>query len=129
MTILHTSAAALLALSLGAPAFAASTGGGVPRLDVGPTCRPISSTDKSIQIDTERRFKTENEAREQLMRQWADFPAAHRSLCTQTATLTSMASYVDLLTCLEMKRDVAKLPADRGLRTAPAAMPTERSAD
>ena len=129
MTILHTSAAALLALSLGAPAFAASTGSGVPRLDVRPTCHPISANDKSIQIDNERCLKTENEAREQLVRQWADFPPADRALCTQTATLTSMASYVDLLTCLEMKRDVAKLPTDRGLRTAPAAMPTPRSAD
>ena len=64
------------------------------------------------------------------MRQWADFPVADRVLCTQTATLTDMASYVHLITCLEMKRDVAKLPADRGLRTAPAALPTTpRSAD
>ena len=129
MTILHTSAAALFALSLGAPAFAASTGGGVPRLDVRPTCHPISANDKSIQIDTERCLKTEQDAREQLVRQWADFPAADRALCTRTATLTSMASYVDLITCLEMKRDVAKLPADRGLRSAPAALPTARSVD
>ena len=99
----------------------------MPRLNVGPTCHPIDRSDKSIQIDTERCLKTENDAREQLVRQWADFPAADRALCTQTATLTDMASYVDLLTCLEMKRDVAKLPADRGLRTAPAALPTPRS--
>ena len=127
MTILHTSAAALLALSLGGPAFAAEPA--VPRLDVGPTCRPLDASDKSIRIDTERCLKTENDAREQLVRQWADFPAADRSLCAQTATLTDMASYVDLLTCLEMKRDIAKLPPDRGLRTAPAALPTPRSAD
>jgi hypothetical protein len=122
-----TAAALLLTFALGAPAFAAN---GVPRLNVGPTCHPIDRSDKSIQIDTERCLKTESDAREQLVRQWADFPATDRTLCTQTATLTSMASYVDLLTCLEMKRDVAKLPADRGLRTAPAALPTTpRSAD
>lgn len=122
-------AAAALVLTLAVPAFAASPDGGVPRLNVGPTCRAVSATDKSIQIDTERCFKTENEAREQLVRQWADFPPADRALCTQTATLTDMASYVDLITCLEMKRDVVKLPADRGLRTAPAALPSARSAD
>ena len=128
MTILQTTAAALLALSLGTPAFAAAPG--VPRLDVGPTCRPLDPSDKSIQIDTERCLKTEQDAREQLVRQWADFPAADRSLCIQTATLTDMASYVDLITCLEMKRDLTKLPADRGLRSAPAALPTTpRSAD
>ena len=124
MTILHTSAAALLALSLSAPALAAEPA--VPRLDVGPTCRPLDPNDKSIRIDTERCLKTENEARDQLVRQWADFPAADRALCIQTATLTSMASYVDLITCLEMRRDVAKLPADRGLSSAPTGLPTKR---
>ncbi len=127
-TTLKIAAAALL-LTLAAPAFAAPADRGVPRLNVGPTCHPIDRNDKSIRIDTERCLKTENDAREQLVRQWADFPSADRGLCTQTATLTDMASYVDLLTCLEMKRDVAKLPADRGLRTAPAALPTPRSAD
>ena len=123
-------AAAALFLTTAAPAFASPADNGVPRLNVGPTCRPIDRSDKSIQIDTERCLKTENDAREQLVRQWADFPAADRTLCTQTATLTDMASYVDLITCLEMKRDVAKLPADRSLRTAPAALPTTpRSAD
>ena len=126
MTILQTTAAALFALSLAAPAFAAD---GVPRLNVRPTCHPIDASDKTIRIDTERCLKTENDAHEQLVRQWADFPAADRALCTRTATLTSMASYVDLITCLEMKRDVAKLPADRGLRSAPAALPTARSVD
>ena len=122
MTILQTTAAALFALSLAAPAFAAD---GVPRLNVGPTCRPLDPSDKTVQIDTERCLKTEQETREQLVRQWADFPPTDRALCIQTATLTSMASYVDLITCLEMRRDVAKLPADRGLRTAPAALPAK----
>jgi hypothetical protein len=116
-------AAAALLLTLATPAFAAADA--VPRLNVGPTCHPVDKSDKSIQIDTERCLKTENDARDQLVRQWADFPAADRGLCTRTATLTDMASYVDLLTCLEMKRDVAKLPADRGLRTAPAGLPTK----
>ena len=34
-----------------------------------------------------------------------------------------MSSYVALITCLEMRRDVAKLPADRGLTVRPAALP------
>ena len=71
MTILQTTAAALFALSLAAPAFAAD---GVPRLNVRPTCHPIDASDKTIRIDTERCLKTENDVREQLVRQWADFP-------------------------------------------------------
>jgi hypothetical protein len=33
------------------------------------------------------------------------------------------ASYVELITCLEMKRDVAQLPAGRGLTVRPASLP------
>ena len=108
-----------LILSLGAPASAAD---GVPQLNVRPTCTPIDPNDKSSPIDTDRCLKSENEAREQLVRQWSTFPAADRTLCTQTATLTAMASYVDLITCLEMKRDLAKLPRDLGLNSAPTGL-------
>ena len=122
MTHLHTVvAAASLALSLSVPAFAESQ---VPRLDVTPTCRPLDKTD--MMLDEKRCRQIENDARDQLVRQWADFPAAHRTLCTQTATMGATASYVELITCLEMKRDVAKLPADRGLKTAPTGLKTNR---
>ena len=96
----------------------------VPTFDVGPTCRPIGG-EKAFQIDTDRCFKTEKEARGQLVREWADFPAPDRTLCTQTAAMAGVPSYVALITCLEMKRDVAKLPADRGLRTRPSSLPTK----
>ena len=94
----------------------------VPTLDVSPTCRPLGG-DVSLQIDTDRCFKSEREAREQLTRDWANFSAADQRLCTQTATMGGTASYVELITCLEMKRDLAKLPADRGLRTRPSSLP------
>ena len=94
----------------------------VPTLDVSPTCTPIAG-DKTIAIDTERCFKTERQAREQLAREWTDFPAADRTLCMQRASMGGMSSYVALLTCLEMKRDVVKLPADRGLTVRPAGLP------
>ncbi len=104
-------------------AAAAAYAAEVPTLDVSPTCTPINPGDKSFVIDTDKCFKTEKEAREQLAREWTSFPAADRTLCTQTATMGGMSSYVALITCLEMKRDVAKLPADRGLTVRPAALP------
>jgi hypothetical protein len=103
-------------------AAAAAYAAEVPTLDVSGTCKPIPG-DKTIAIDTDRCFKTEREAKEQLTREWASFPAADRALCTQTATMGGMASYVALITCLEMKRDVAKLPVDRGLTVRPAGLP------
>jgi hypothetical protein len=93
----------------------------VPTLDVAKTCRPIAG-DRSLAIDTDRCFKTEREARAQLTREWENFPAADRGLCTQTATMGGTASYVELITCLEMKRDVAKLP-DRTMTVRPASLP------
>ena len=93
----------------------------VPTLDVSKTCKPIAN-DRSFAIDSDRCFKTENEARDQLTREWANFPVADRSLCTQTATMGGTASYVELITCLEMKRDVAQLP-NRNMTIRPAALP------
>ncbi|TMJ06224.1 MAG: hypothetical protein E6G97_00745 [Alphaproteobacteria bacterium] len=97
----------------------------VPTLNVKPTCTPIGN-DKVFPIDTKQCLRSEQEARDQLVKEWANFPAADRSLCTQTASMGGMASYVALITCLEMKRDVAKLPAGRGLNTQPSSLPTKK---
>jgi hypothetical protein len=102
---------------------AAAYAADVPALDVSKTCKPIAN-DRSFAIDSDRCFKTEKQAREQLAREWENFPAADRGLCTQTATMGGTASYVELITCLEMKRDVAKLP-DRNMTVRPAALPTK----
>jgi hypothetical protein len=111
-----------LALLAAAAAFVtAAQAAEVPTLDVSPTCRPLGGN----VIDTDRCLKSEREAREQLTRDWANFPAADQQLCTQTATMGGTASYVELITCLEMKRDVARLPADRGLRTRPSSLPAK----
>jgi hypothetical protein len=119
MTHFRAIAAASLALCLTAPAIAAEPQ--VPRLDVTPTCRPIDKTDM-IQFDEKRCRQIENSAREQLVRQWTDFPAANRALCIQTATMGGTASYVELITCLELKREVARGPADQAMKTAPAGL-------
>lgn len=114
-----TRAAALIAATA---AFTAAHAAEVPTLDVSRTCRPIATEDGTL--DTDRCLKTEREARDQLAREWANFPAADRTLCTQTATMGGLPSYVELITCLEMKRDVAKLPAERGLIGRPSGLPT-----
>jgi hypothetical protein len=113
-------AVAGLALCLAAPAFAAEPQ--VPRLDLTPTCRPLDKSDM-MQLDENRCRQIENDARDQLARQWSSYPPADRSQCIATATMGGTASYVELITCLEMKRDVAKLP-DRKMTIRPAALPT-----
>src|SRR3954470_7298056 len=114
----------LLGVAAGAPfllfsavAFAAD----VPRLNVAKTCRDTANADPGVKYDVDRCLKSENNARDQLARQWASFPAADRSQCTQTATMGGTASYVELITCLELKRDLATAPADR-LRSSPSSL-------
>ena len=97
----------------------------VPRLNITPTCTPIGN-DKTFPIDTKQCLKTEQEVRGQLVQQWTNFPAADRSQCTAMASMGGMASYVALITCLEMKRAVAKLPAAGDLNTQPAGLPTRK---
>lgn len=91
----------------------------VPTLDLSRTCKPLAA---DVAIDPDRCYRAEREAREQLAKEWTNFPARDRSLCTATATMGGTASYVELITCLEMKRDVAKLPPDRGLTTRPSSL-------
>src|SRR5207253_8721729 len=113
INIVHVTAAALFATA----AYASD----VPTLNITPTCTPIEN-DKTFPIDTKQCLKTEHEVRGQLVKEWTNFPAADRSQCTAMASMGGMASYVALITCLEMKRDVAKLPPAGDLNTQPAGL-------
>lgn len=97
-------------LTLGAPA--AAFGEDVPTLNVAATCRDIPAEATAVKRDATACLQSENEARGTLVKDWAGYPAADRSLCTQTATMGGTASYVELLTCLELRRDVRSLPKD-----------------
>ena len=118
-TILLVAAVAALA----GPARAADPK--VPDLNVAPTCRPLDKSD-SMQLDESRCRQIEKDARDQLAREWSKFPAADRSQCIATATMGGTASYVELITCLEMKRDVAELPAKGGLNSKPTGLKQNR---
>jgi hypothetical protein len=98
----------LIAIALTTSAAAAQSR--VPELDLRATCRPLADNDFSMQIDTQRCLKTEHEARAKLSNEWSQFKAKDRDLCTQTAKMGGVHSYVQLLTCLELERDVV---ADR----------------
>ena len=100
---LRTQAASALILAL---TTAAAVQSGVPTLNLSGTCRALDRKDFSIQIDPQRCLKSENEARAKLAEDWAKYSAADRSLCTQTARMGGVESYVQLLTCLELQQDV-----------------------
>ena len=93
-------------------------GDGVPNLNVRPSCE--GAAQPGYIATTEDRLKscidTEQRTREQLGKDWANFPSADRVLC-----ISSIAgfepTYSELATCLEMKRD---------LKNAKPARPTPR---
>jgi hypothetical protein len=82
----------------------------VPKLDYKKSCRvdvaayPGGGGNKACLTD-------EQNARKTLVTQWNRFSPASRARCTGMVTdLIGDQSYVELLTCLQMSRDVLTLP-------------------
>jgi len=52
----------------------------------------------------------EERARDELATRWTQFEPAKRTHCTQVSSMSGFQSYVELITCLEMADQAAKLP-------------------
>ena len=104
-TILSSVVAVALALhAIGAAAQV------VPTFDVGPQCR---SQAKAAPELAESCLADEKKAREDLVRQWAQFAPDSRAKCMELSnSIAGIQSYVELLTCLQMNRDVKNLPKE-----------------
>ena len=86
----------------------------VPTFDVHPTCRGADAAAGAGGRGPDVCIKSEMSARDELAKQWAQFPEGDRSRCVSVTTMTQMPSYVQVLTCLEMARDARQLnPRDR----------------
>lgn len=62
--------------------------------------------------------------RETLSKEWSSFNPEDKRHCTAESTMGGDSSYTELITCLEMARDVRSLHAGNGLTKAPSAGPT-----
>jgi len=76
----------------------------VPKFDIGRECR----FEGGSTADIGRCSDDENAALRQLETEWAQFVGVDRRQCAATATIGGVASYVELLTCLEMARELAR---------------------
>lgn len=88
----------------------------VPNLHVEQLCRGIASqSSDSVMAEAyptvsfDRCMQSERDDRAELQKQWAGFPADDKRHCVAEATMGGSSSYTELLTCLEMARDVKKL--------------------
>jgi len=86
----------------------------VPTFDVDPSCHAAVVAGLGNGRTLQACLKDEHEAQAQLTKLWSEFPSADRSQCEGLATMGGPKSYVELLTCLEMARDVRKLRDSNG---------------
>jgi hypothetical protein len=88
----------------------------VPVLNVEQVCQGIAQQGGSSfhdpAIAKERRdcITSEQQVREQLVERWSSFRAADKRACTAESEMGGDSSYTELLTCLEMARDVRNVP-------------------
>jgi hypothetical protein len=95
----------------------------VPQFNLEPTCKGAATASAAIRSDKDVCLQKEQQARDDLNKQWTTFVAADKGRCVQSASAGGIASYVQLLTCLEMAKLARELPKDDGLRTTTGAAP------
>ncbi len=79
------------------------------------TCRAAESGSRGR--DAQKCFQDEQAAKDKLKESWSSFDTDQKTHCQQLLKAGGMPSYVELLTCLEMKTAPTSTPAgDRPLR-------------
>jgi hypothetical protein len=98
----------------------------VPSLNVEQVCEGIAQQggvsfhDPNIAVEKKNCLDSEHAIRDEIAKQWSSFSAADKNACTNEATMGGDSSYTELLTCLEMARDVRTLHSEA---EKPAAAP------
>jgi hypothetical protein len=98
----------------------------VPQLDVEPVCKGIAEQggvtfrDPAVPQEKKNCIESELAVREQLVKQWSSFTADDRTHCINETTMGGESSYTELLTCLEMARDVRAMRAEASASRAGA---------
>ena len=104
----------ILLLSLMTPTLPARSDE-LPVLNVLPVCRgitsqgaaPLQAGDRSVTL--KQCLDAEQADRETMKNEWSTFSASDKKHCIAEATMGGESSYTELVTCLEMARDVRKL--------------------
>ena len=84
----------------------------IPKLDVAPLCHgiadqgadPLASGDPTVSF--KQCMASEQSDRSTVAKEWSRFSAESKQTCVDEASAGGESSYTDLLTCLEMARDV-----------------------
>ena len=88
----------------------------IPTLDVNPVCHGIAmqgELEAGLQKTSfQECVKSEQDVRQQIKKEWSTFSTADKTHCVSLAKTGGESSYTELITCLEMARDVRKLHQD-----------------
>jgi hypothetical protein len=78
----------------------------VPNFDIARSCRLdlAATTGLSVRQSAKSCIRDEQQARQQLARQWSKFPASNRASCSADENVGGTPSYVSLLTCLQIDK-------------------------
>jgi hypothetical protein len=111
-----------LCLQAASPAFA-----DVPTINIDATCGMAATAmveimgGSSVETDRNICLSSEQNARNQISKDWASYSAQDKARCVQTDVY--LPSYVEWLTCLEMERDVRKMRINQPNPRAPVTLP------
>jgi hypothetical protein len=87
----------------------------VPTLNVEQVCKGIAEQggvsfhDTDIAEEKQNCLDSEQSIRDELEKEWSSFAPADKVACTNESRMGGDSSYTELLTCLEMARDVRDL--------------------
>ena len=117
VVILALTAFVALAAS-GSPVLAAND---VPQFDVKPSCTAATRAANDLNQagdnlrsgdrSSDNCVQDEMNAKAKLGDEWSHYTVSQRQRCTSLATLGGLPSYVELLTCLELAKEAANIPA------------------
>jgi hypothetical protein len=77
----------------------------VPDFEIQASCRAVAAIAMADSQSYSSCISDEDTARGQLIQVWQSFPVTEQARCTAEASGDGMASYVELLVCLQMARD------------------------
>jgi hypothetical protein len=99
-----------MSLAFGA-ALLHATADGIPNLDVATGCRAAARMGDQLSLDSTLKqcLADEHGARNELEKQWSQFSPALRQRCLATTETGGSPSYVEVLVCLQMAQDAARL--------------------
>jgi hypothetical protein len=103
------------------------TSGGPPTLQVGPSCEAAGRGGVVLGRNKEACLADESDAQNTLKQNWSKYPATDKTICSGMTTAGGPASYVELVSCLEILRDAKSIEATDPLAGSDMDLGTSRA--